>query len=341
MAQKDQREKTILMAHGGGGELMNRLLEGHIFSKLSNSYLDGHGDSAVIDFGSERICFTTDGFVVRPLFFPGGDIGMLSVCGTVNDLSVMGAEPKAISLGMIIEEGLEVSSFDRIVDSIRTAAESAGVDIVTGDTKVIEGGRGDGIMITTAGIGRLRKDADISISRIQEGDVIIVTGNIAEHGLAVMSAREGFEFETSIKSDAACLNSLTGAIFEAGCDVKFMRDPTRGGFANVVCDICEHSNLSVEVFEKQIPIERGVVHLSEVLGLDPLSVANEGKIVIVAEKDHGRKIVDICRSHELGHAAAIVGTVTSGEPAVSQLVTRSGGRRIIQRPYGEQLPRIC
>ncbi len=331
----------VILAHGGGGELTHRLLADHILPKLGNELLNPLTDSAVIDVEAGRLCLTTDAFVVQPLEFPGGDIGDLAVCGTVNDLAVMGAEPIALSLALIIEEGLAMDTLDRIIDSIASSASRAGVVIATGDTKVIERGRGDGMTITTAGIGKIRSGVNLSADRIVAGDVIIVNGQIAEHGLAVMSVRKGLAFDTQLLSDVAPLCSLTAQICEKGGDVKFFRDPTRGGLAGVLADLAESTGLCIEVDEEAIPISPVAQHTAELLGLDPLTVANEGKVVAVVSESDAEMALDACRQHPLGKHAAIVARVTEDDGAMVEMITRAGGRRIIQRPYGEELPRIC
>lgn len=340
----DSEEKDverILLAHGGGGELTKSFIEKHILPRLGNPTLNALSDSAILGNIKGRICMTTDSFVVQPLEFPGGDIGRLAICGTVNDLAVMGAIPKAISLALIMEEGLELNFFDRVLDSIKSAAQEADVEIVTGDTKVIEHQRGDGLMINTTGIGVLPDKSAISINDIESGDVIIINGGIAEHGLAVMCKREGLGFETELKSDVAPLNGLIQSILDAGTSVKFMRDPTRSGIAGVFADIVEATKLTVEINEKNIPLSSVAKHTSEMLGLDPLTVANEGKVVIIAKANDAEKIVRICREHRYGKNTAIIGHVVDRKPALVELITESSGRRIVQRPYGEELPRIC
>lgn len=328
------------MAHGGGGELTHQLINNVIIKRLSNQYLDLLTDSAILDVPKGQICFTTDSYVVKPLEFPGGDIGMLAVCGTVNDLAVMGAEPVALSLGLIIEEGFSVSRLESIVDSISKTAKLAGVKVATGDTKVIEAVHGDGLYINTSGVGILRHDVNVGPDRIEEGDAIIITGYIAEHGLAVMCCREGLSLDTQLKSDVAPLNSLIKELLDSGADIKFMRDPTRGGLSGVLVDITNYSGMGVVVEETLVPLKASAKHVAELLGLDPLAVANEGKCVIVSGPDDAEMILALCREHSLGKNASIIGRVC-GESNNVELETGIGGRRIIQRPYGEQLPRIC
>lgn len=335
------RSEKIILAHGGGGELTRRLIAGHFVPKLSNSLLDPLTDSAVLPLAGGRIALTTDAFVVQPLEFPGGDIGRLAVCGTVNDLAVAGAIPKALTLALVIEEGLTFALLDRIVDSIAAAAREADVIVATGDTKVVEHRRGDGLIITTAGVGELREAARLDGGRIVPGDTILITGRIAEHGLAVMSAREGLAFQTELRSDVAPLTGLATAIFDSGADVKFLRDPTRGGLAGVVADLAEDTHLSIEIEEAAVPLSRVARHTAELLGLDPLTIANEGKIVAVVPAADADRVLAACRTHPLGGHAAVIGRFVEARPPLVELITRAGGRRIVQRPYGEELPRIC
>jgi hydrogenase expression/formation protein HypE len=338
---RQDSDDQVMLAHGGGGELTRRLIAEHILPKLGNALLAPLMDSAVLPTKEGRLAFTTDAFVVQPLVFPGGDIGRLAVCGTVNDLAVMGAVPQALSLAMVLEEGLAMAMLDRAVDSIAATAKEAGVVIATGDTKVVERRRGDGMIVTTAGIGVMREGIDFTPQRIAPGDAIILTGRIADHGLAVMSAREGLAFETELLSDVAPLGGLVDAMLKAGADVKFMRDPTRGGLAGVVADLAEETGLSIELNESAIPLSRVARHTAELLGLDPLTVANEGKVVAVVPAAEAGRVVAACRGHELGREAAVIGRFFEASPPLVELVTRSGGRRIVQRPYGEELPRIC
>lgn len=331
----------ILMAHGGGGILTQRLLKEHILPRLGNKTLNPLMDSAVLPAQEGRICLTTDGYVVQPIEFPGGDIGKLCICGTVNDLAVMGAKPLGISLSLVLEEGLPLEILDRILDSIAAAASEAGVDVVTGDTKVIEHQGNYGLTITTAGVGVLPAGRDYKIRNIVAGDVLIVNGDIADHGIAVMSAREDLQFNTNIKTDCAPLNGLIAELINCGADIRFLRDLTRAGLAGALVDICEDTGLSVEVNEAAVPINKATHHTAEMLGLDPLTIANEGKIIIAVPEADAEKILAACRKNKYGAKAAVIGRVTSASPNLVELVTRAGGRRMIQRPYGEDLPRIC
>jgi hydrogenase expression/formation protein HypE len=338
-------DERVLMAHGGGGELMGRLIRDHLLPPLRNERLATLTDGAVLPWTAGELVFTTDSYVVTPVEFPGGDIGRLAVAGTVNDLAVMGAEPVALSLGLILEEGLPLDLLDRIVASIAATAREAGVDIVTGDTKVIEhrsaAGATPGLFINTAGVGRLRTDARLGFDRIEAGDALLVNGPIAEHGLAVMSVRCGIEFESSLRSDVAPLNGLIGDLLGSGADVRFMRDATRGGIAGVLADICDARRLTLEIDESRVPLMPTARHAAEMLGLDPLTVANEGKCVIVVAAKDAERALAACRAHPLGRNAAMIGRVTETAPALVELITRAGGRRVVQRPYGEELPRIC
>ena len=338
IASEDDR---ITMAHGGGGELTKRLIEEHFLPRLGNQLLNTLTDSATLPPSSTPVVFTTDAFVVLPLEFPGGDIGRLAVCGTVNDLAVMGATPLALSLALVIEEGLSLKTLDRIIDSIARAAREADVLVATGDTKVIEHRGGDGLTITTAGVGRLREDVRLDIARVVPGDVVVVSGRLADHGLAIMSVREGLAFETELRSDAAPLNHLIDAAFDTGADLKFLRDPTRSGLAGVVADIAEETNLTVEIDEAALPIAPVARHTAEAFGLDPLTVANEGKCVAIVAADDAERVVETFRRHPLGRHAGMIGRVTETTPPLAELITEAGGRRVIQRPYGEELPRIC
>lgn len=331
----------IVLAHGGGGELTQRLIAERFLPRLGNPLLDPLGDSALLELPAGRLAFTTDSHVVQPIEFPGGDIGRLAVCGTVNDLAVMGAVPRALSLAVILEEGLPLSLLDRVIDSIAAAASEAGVNIVTGDTKVVEHQRGDGLIITTAGVGELRGDVRLDLGRIAPGDAVIVTGRIAEHGLAVMCAREGLGLQTQLLSDVAPVNGLIDRLYAAGVDLKFMRDPTRGGLAGVLADLCQATRMTVRVEERAIPMTGIARHTAELLGLDPLLVANEGKVVLVVPPEGADHALAACREHPLGKHAAVVGHILEAQPPLVELVTRSGGRRLVQRPYGEELPRIC
>lgn len=332
----------IVMSHGGGGELTSRLIRDHLLRVLGNEWLDPLTDAAVLGPCDGPLVITTDSFVVQPIEFPGGDIGRLAVCGTVNDLAMMGAMPVGLTLGLILEEGLPLERLARIIQSIGAAAHEAQTRIVTGDTKVIERrGNGDGLLINTAGLGRQLEGVNLSTRRIQVGDAVMISGRIAEHGLAVMSRREGLEFASSLVSDVAPLNALVRSLFATGADIRFLRDPTRGGLAGVLADISSESGLSLEIEERAVPISPSARHAAEILGLDPLAVANEGKLVAVAAAHDVERLLAACRAHPLGVHASVIGRVTDAQPPLAELITEAGGRRIIQKPYGEDLPRIC
>lgn len=333
--------ERVMLAHGGGGELTGRLIEEHFLPKLSNPALSTLTDGAIVPINGTPVVFTTDSFVVTPLEFPGGDIGRLAVCGTVNDLAVMGAIPTALSLGIILEEGLPMDLLDRVIASIARSAQEADVPVVTGDTKVIERRGEGGMYINTAGVGGLHPGAHLDLARIVPGDVVLVSGTLADHGLTIMSVRAGIAFDSDLRSDAAPLNALVARLLECGADIKFLRDPTRGGLAGVLADISARANVSIEINEASVPITSTARHAAEMLGLDPLSVANEGKLVCVAAQDDASKVLQVLRSHRLGKQAALIGRVTDASPPLVELRTRIGGRRIVQRPYGEELPRIC
>jgi len=309
-------QNRVVIAHGGGGELMGRLIRDHLLPPLRNERLAALTDSAVLPWSAGEVVFTTDSYVVTPLEFPGGNIGRLAVAGTVNDLAVMGATPLALSLGLILEEGLPLEVLDRVIATLAATAREAGVEIVTGDTKVVDRGKGDGIFINTAGVGRLRPGVRLGLERIEPGDAILVNGPIAEHGLAVMSVRNGIEFESSLRSDVAPLNGLVAALLDAGGDIKFLRDATRGGVAGVLADICDGRNLSLEIDEARVPLSATARHAAEMLGLDPLTVANEGKCVVVVAEQDAERTLRACRAHPLGRDAAQLGQVVAPTPAL-------------------------
>ncbi|MBN1882618.1 MAG: hydrogenase expression/formation protein HypE [Deltaproteobacteria bacterium] len=331
------KHDRIVLAHGGGGTLTRDLVEKIIVPAVGgdSSRLP---DAARIP-GTEDLVFTTDSFVVKPLFFSGGDIGSLSVHGTVNDLAVSGAEPLAISLSLVIEEGLEIETLQRIVASAGRAAKESGVSIVTGDTKVVARGEADEIFITTAGVGIRRIDLDDRT--VRPGDRVLLSGSIAEHGIAVMSRREGIQFETQVKSDSAPVWPFVRALIDGGIDVRVMRDPTRGGLAAALVELSDDFDVTTALVETDIPLNPEVAAAAEMLGLDPLTVANEGKLVAyIAETDASRAI-EIIRSIPGGAAAAIIGTVEKRRAVSVYAKTAYGGDRVIDMPYGEDLPRIC
>ncbi len=333
------QNKKILLSHGSGGEAMRSLIKELFLGKFGNPVLNELADSAVLQStGNKRFCFTTDSYVVNPLFFPGGDIGTLAINGTVNDLAVMGAKPLYISCSFIIEEGLSWETLDKITDSMAKASKKAKVQIVTGDTKVVEKGSADKIFINTSGVGILQKNIFLSKNNIKTGDKIIINGEIGAHGLAVMSIRE--KFKTDIKSDCAPLWDLIEGMLSVG-GIKFMRDPTRGGIASVFCEIAENGMFGIKIIEEFLSIPDNVSSFSEILGLDPLYIANEGKLIAVVSKNKASSILASMKKHPLGKKASIIGEITKNNKGKVVLETIIGGFRIIDRLIGEQLPRIC
>jgi hydrogenase expression/formation protein HypE len=331
--------KKILLAHGSGGKATNSLIKELMLGKFGNPILNELTDSAILDHsGEKKLCFTTDSYVVNPLFFSGGDIATLAVNGTINDLSVMGAKPLYLSCSFIIEEGLDWEILDRITTSMTEATQKAKVKIVTGDTKVVEKGSVDKIYINTSGVGLLQKDLVLSKKNIKAGDKIIINGEIGAHGLAVMSERE--KFKTDIKSDCAPLWELINNMLSVG-GIKFMRDPTRGGVATVLCEIVENSNVGIKIEEESLPIHKNVLSFSEILGLDPLYIANEGKVIAVVAEDKVQHVLSKMKNNALGKESAIIGEITRQNKGMVVLETIIGGGRIIDRLVGDQLPRIC
>ncbi len=334
--------ERILLAHGGGGQLTSQLIRNHILPHLGNETLSELGDSACLDLESASICFTSDSYVVKPLFFNGGDIGKLAVCGTINDLAVAGSRPLALTLSLIIEEGLELQILDRILQSTGQTAKLNGVSVVAGDTKTVERGSADGIFINTAGIGIRLPDVNLGLDKIVVGDKVLINGTLGDHGMTIISQREGIRFESQLESDCAALAGLTCALFENVPGIRFMRDATRGGLAAVLNEMLEGSRQGIEIREADIPIKPVVQAAADALGFDVLNVANEGKFVAVVSPDAAAKCLEICQSHELGRRAAVIGEVVAsqGLPLV-ELRTKIGGKRIVQMPYGRELPRIC
>jgi hydrogenase expression/formation protein HypE len=333
---------TIVMGHGGGGKLGNELVEHLFLPAFRNTALENLGDAAVLDLGSGRIAMSTDSFVVQPLFFPGGSIGELAVNGTVNDLSVSGAIPKYLSASFILEEGFPLSQLAAIVDAMGKAAAEAGVQIVTGDTKVVERGHGDGCYINTAGVGVLREGISVGPHKAQPGDAILVSGMIGDHGMAIMSVREGLEFDSPIRSDCAALNGMIAAVLDgAGSSVHAMRDPTRGGLASTLNEIAQSSSIGIAIDEARLPIRMEVQSACELLGLDPVYVANEGKAVFFVAPDAADEVLAILRAHPLGRDAAIIGHATAEHKGMLVARTAMGANRVIAQQIGEQLPRIC
>ncbi|MGA2071403.1 MAG: hydrogenase expression/formation protein HypE [Sedimentisphaerales bacterium] len=332
----------ILLAHGGGGQLSDQLIRDHILPKFSNNILAGLTDSAKLNLNSKSICFTTDSYVVKPLFFPGGDIGKLAVCGTINDLAVSGAKPIAISLALIIEEGFPFDTLDKIIDSIAATAAQNNVAIVTGDTKTVETGAADQIFINTSGIGVRLEGIELDFAKIKPGDKIIINGSIGDHGMTIMSLRQDIGFKSQLKSDCAALADLTCKLLTDTKGVKFMRDPTRGGLAATLNEIAMQTSLGIMVNDADIPINPTVQAAADALGFDVLNIANEGKFVAVVAPEIADDCVNICRTHLLGQQAAIIGDIVKTDDVpVVEITTKIGGRRIVQMPYGRELPRIC
>ena len=333
---------TIVMGHGGGGKLGNELVEHLFLPAFRNPELENLGDAAVLDWGAGRMAMSTDSFVVQPLFFPGGSIGELAVNGTVNDLSVSGAAPKFLSASFILEEGFPLAQLAAIVHAMAKAAAIAGVRIVTGDTKVVENGHGDGCYINTAGIGLQRDGLSVGPHRAQPGDAVIVSGTIGDHGMAIMSVREGLEFESQIRSDCAALNGLIAAVLDAvSHSVHAMRDPTRGGMASTLNEIATASSVGIDLDETRLPVRPEVQAACELLGLDPIYVANEGKAVFFVAPDAAQSVLDVLHSHPLGRDAALIGHVTAEHKRMLVARTAMGANRVIPTQIGEQLPRIC
>lgn len=331
---------TILLAHGGGGRLSNELIETVFVRHFANENLNELGDAAVFDAPGRRLCFSTDSFVVSPLKFPGGDIGSLAVHGTVNDLAMLGGRPLYLSAGFIIEEGFSRGELEEIVASMAAAARACGVKIVTGDTKVVARGAADKLFINTAGLGVIDYPTPLGPRQIKSGDAVLVNGPIGDHGAAVMSLRQGLGLDTDIVSDSAALSGLVQAILQAVPEVHCLRDATRGGLGTILAEIAEQSGQGLELEESLIPVREAVRGLGEILGLDPLFMANEGKFAVICAAAAAETVLGIMRAHPLGRAAERIGTVTDKSGRLT-LKTLIGGRRVVDIPAGELLPRIC
>jgi hydrogenase expression/formation protein HypE len=330
----------ITLAHGSGGRLSHELVKRYLQPKLSNPLLDKMDDSAVLDFQG-RLAFTTDSFVVNPIFFPGGDIGKLAICGTVNDLATSGARPLYLSLAFIIEEGFSLEEFEKVLDSIRITAEKAGVKIVTGDTKVVNHGSADKIFINTSGIGLIPAGVEVSGSNALPGDKVLINGTIGDHGMAVMSVREGLRLKIPVESDCAPLSNLTADMLQIPQAVHAMRDPTRGGLATTLNELASQSKVGIRIYEDNLPVKESVQSACEMLGLDPLYIANEGKIVAMVAPDQADSILKLMRNNQYGQESAVIGEVTEERPGRVVMKTRLGTSRIIDMLSGELLPRIC
>jgi hydrogenase expression/formation protein HypE len=342
------RYDHILLGHGSGGQLTADLIQRLFVPGFGNDVLAALEDQAVVSLHSTdngvkspRLAFTTDSFVVRPIFFPGGDIGRLAVHGTVNDLAVGGARPLFLSAAFILEEGLELEDLKRIVASMRTACREAGVALVTGDTKVVDRGKGDQVFITTSGIGVVPEGRSLSIHAARPGDRIVVSGTLGDHGIAIMSVREGIEFETVLESDSAPLADLARVMLEACPGIRCMRDPTRGGLSSALNELAAASRVGVELTEAAIPLKPEVRGACEMLGLDPLYVANEGKLIAVVPSEDAERLVEVMRSHPLGKNAALIGEVVADHAGMVTMRSLVGGERVVTMLAGEQLPRIC
>ncbi|WP_037457601.1 hydrogenase expression/formation protein HypE [Skermanella stibiiresistens] len=337
----DLRHGRVDLSHGGGGKAMAQLVEEMFGAAFDNPLLAQRNDQAVFDAPVGRLAVTTDSYVISPLFFPGGDIGSLAVHGTVNDLAMAGAVPLYLTAGFIIEEGFPLGDLGRIVASMAAAAREAGVSIITGDTKVVERGKGDGVFINTTGIGVTRPGVAPSGDRARPGDAVLVSGFVGDHGVAIMSTRENLSFETAIASDSAALHGLVAAMVEAVPDIHTLRDPTRGGVATTLNEIARQSGVGMVLDERAIPIREEVAAACELLGLDPLHVANEGKLIAICAAGDAVRLLDAMRGHPLGADAAVIGEVIDDDHRFVQLRTAFGGKRIVDWLAGEQLPRIC
>jgi hydrogenase expression/formation protein HypE len=336
------KHDRILLAHGGGGRLSDELIREYILPRFKSATLEQLADAAKLELDSKSICFTTDSYVVKPLFFRGGDIGKLAVCGTVNDLAVAGARPIALSVSLIIEEGFEMKILEKILSSIGESANENSVEIVAGDTKTVEAGAVDKIFINTAGVGIRLNGVELGFDKIRAGDMLVINGPIGDHGMAIMSQREGLEFETQLESDCAGLGKLVCKLLEEVGEVRFMRDPTRGGLAATLNEISRGCGLGIEINEADIPVRPAVRAAADMLGFDVLNIANEGKFAAVVGQDRAENFVNLCKQERLGQEASIIGEIKeSKDGPLVEMVTKIGGRRVVQMPYGRELPRIC
>jgi hydrogenase expression/formation protein HypE len=333
--------ENVLLAHGGGGRLTQQMIQKMFLPQFQNEFLEPLHDGAILSLNGVRLAFSTDSYVVNPIFFPGGDIGKLAVNGTVNDLAMCGARAMYLSAAFIIEEGFPMEDLWRVVLSMQESAKKAGVKLVTGDTKVVDRGKGDKIFINTSGVGVVGPGVEISPTCARVGDKIIVNGPIAVHGVAIMSVREGLEFETRIESDTAPLNDLVASMLEVTKRIHVLRDPTRGGVASALNEIAEKANLGISIVEGHVPLTDEVEGACEILGLDPLYIANEGKLLAFVSPEEANKVLRAMQSHPLGKDSVIVGEVVAEHPKVVVMKSRIGGTRIVDMLSGEQLPRIC
>lgn len=332
---------SVLLGHGSGGKLSHDLLRSIFLPAFHNPVLDRMDDQAILEVNGSRLAFTTDSFVVKPLFFPGGDIGTLAVNGTVNDLAMGGSEPLCLSLAFILEEGLSMDVLRQVVESVRAAAVQAGVVIVTGDTKVVEKGSGDQLFVNTSGIGLVPAGLHLSADQARPGDAVLLSGSIGDHGITILSQREGLEFESEIRSDTRALHRLTADMLSASTSIRCLRDPTRGGLSSSLQEIAQRSRVHIELRENAIPIHDGVRGACEILGLDPLYVANEGKLVAIVAAEVAEQVLDVMRRNPAGSEAQIVGIVREGHSGLVTMRTTLGTSRIVDVLAGDQLPRIC
>ena len=332
---------NVDMTHGGGGRAMHDLIRDLFHKHLSNPVLDRGDDAGLVTLPGQRLVMSTDGHVIAPLFFPGGDIGSLSVHGTVNDLAMMGAMPRYLTAGFILEEGFALTDLERIVWSMANAAREADVQVISGDTKVVERGKGDGVFITTTGLGVVADGVDLSVANVQPGQAVLVSGTMGDHGVAVLSKRENLRFETEILSDSAALHGLVADMLAAVPNIAMLRDPTRGGLAGTLNEIAAASGTGITLQEAQIPIAPDVAAACELLGLDPLNTANEGKLIAICPREDAATLLDAMLVHPLGRNAAIIGEITDDPAKLVQMKTHFGGTRIVDWLAGEQLPRIC
>lgn len=337
------REDRITLSHGSGGKATHNLIEGIFAKAFSNPLLDRLDDSATIPLNGAglRLAFTTDSYVVNPIFFPGGDIGQLAVHGTINDLAMAGAEPLGLSVGMILEEGLLIADLKRIVDSMQAAASEAGVPIVTGDTKVVNKGSADKLFINTSGVGLVRSHVNLSAFNARPGDRVLVSGPLGDHGVAVMIARESLDMELDVVSDTAALHGLTAALLDAAPDVRCLKDPTRGGLATSLNEIALSSEVAIAIDELSVPVRPAVRGACEILGLDPLTIANEGKLIAIVPPESAEAALAVMRRHPLGAEASLIGEVRAEPPGMVFLRTEIGGTRVLDMLVGDPLPRIC
>jgi hydrogenase expression/formation protein HypE len=331
----------IVLGHGGGGRLSADLIEHLFLPAFRNDMLAALADGAALTIGGMRLAFSTDSYVVRPLFFPGGSIADLAINGTVNDLAMLGARPLFLSAGLIIEEGLSLSALGTLVEAMAAAARAADVQIVTGDTKVVDKGHGDGVFINTSGIGVIAEGVHIAPQRARPGDVVLISGFIGDHGMAIMSVREGLAFETIIQSDSAPLNGLVAAMLSAAPDIHVLRDPTRGGVASALNEIARAAGVGVALEDRLLPVRPQVAAACELLGMDPIYVANEGKLIAIAPAEHADALLETMRAHPLGSHAARIGQIVAEHPGIVVSKTGIGGTRVVSMQVGEQLPRIC